>query len=651
MSAEVDQESPVIPDCVELSVSNIGGIDETTVSFQKGVTVLAGRNATNRTSLLQGIMAAMGSDQVSLKADATEGEVSFEGEQHYDRQFRRKNGAVISSGEPYLEDAELADLFAFLLESNEARRAVARSDDLRELIMRPVDTVAINSRIEALESRKRTLDEKLSELDSLENQLPDLRTKREKLSREIDSLREELEQSREELNTAERDFERGRGSQSALAATMDSLQEARSELTRVRDRIETERESIDALQDERETVREQLDELPPERRLDRDELDGEIDALRKEKTALDEEISRLQSTIQFNQQRLDDPDDVPGTDADSEELTQALVSGDDDQTLTCWSCGSTVDRGQIETTIDQLREFRQTKLQRRNEIQADIEKRQADRDKIESVRRERENAEQHLSSLEAEIRRRKERLEALVAERGRQNIAVAQLESIADDLEASEYDEILEEQKRLSKLSVRIENKERERDELVSEIQATESRLDEREGLAAEREEISQELLDLRNRVDRIESDAVEAFNEHMATLLEMLEYENLERVWIERTKREVRDGLESVTKSSFELRIVRTTGNGAAYEDSIEHLSESEREVIGLVFALAGYLVHDVYETVPFMLLDSLEAIDAERITTLVEYFEDFVPYLVVALLEEDAEALARDYDVIRNI
>ena len=651
MSAEVDQESPVIPDRVELSVSNIGGIDETTVSFRKGVTVLAGRNATNRTSLLQGIMAAMGSDQVSLKADATEGEVRFEGEQRYDRQFRRKNGTVISSGEPYLKDSELADLFAFLLESNETRRAVARSDDLRELIMRPVDTAAINSRIEELESRKRTLDERLSELDSLETQLPDLRTKREQLSSEIDSLREELEQSREEINTAERDFERGRDSQSALAATMDSLQEARSELTRVRDRIETERESIDALQDERETVREQLDELPPKRRLDRDELDGEIDALRKEKTALDEEISRLQSTIQFNQQRLDDPDDFPGTDADSGEITRQLVSANDETTLTCWSCGSTVDREQIETTIDQLREFRQTKLQRRNEIQADIEKRQADRDKIERVRRERENAEQHLSSLDAEIRSRKERLEALVAESDRQNIAVAQLESIADDLEATEYDEMLEEQKRLSKLSVRLENKEREREELVSEIEASEARLDEREELGAEREEINQELLDLRNRVDRTESDAVEAFNEHMATLLEMLEYENLERVWTERTKREVRDGLERATKSSFELRIVRTTEDGAAYEDSIEHLSESEREVIGLVFALAGYLVHDVYETVPFMLLDSLEAIDAERITTLVEYFEEFVPYLVVALLEEDAEALARDYDVIRDI
>ncbi len=51
------------------------------------------------------------------------------------------------------------------------------------------------------------------------------------------------------------------------------------------------------------------------------------------------------------------------------------------------------------------------------------------------------------------------------------------------------------------------------------------------------------------------------------------------------------------------------------AYEDTLRHLSESEREVTGFVFALAGYLVHDVHEQVPFMLLDSLEAIDSDRI------------------------------------
>jgi uncharacterized protein YbaR (Trm112 family) len=86
-------------------------------------------------------------------------------------------------------------------------------------------------------------------------------------------------------------------------------------------------------------------------------------------------------------------------------------------------------------------------------------------------------------------------------------------------------------------------------------------------------------------------------------------------------------------------------------YEDTVDTLSESEREVIGLIVALAGYLTHDVRESVPFMLLDSLEAIDSNRIAALVDYLADWATYLVVALLPEDARALSEDYERVDAI
>jgi len=120
-----------------------------------GVTVLAGQNATNRTSFLQAIMAAMGSDRVTLKGSAEEGRVSFEfrGET-YERTLTRADGSLRVTGEGYLEDPGVAELFAFLLETNEARRAVALDGDLRDIIMRPVDVDAIVADIEELEARK-----------------------------------------------------------------------------------------------------------------------------------------------------------------------------------------------------------------------------------------------------------------------------------------------------------------------------------------------------------------------------------------------------------------------------------------------------------------------------------------------------------------
>jgi hypothetical protein len=94
-----------------------------------------------------------------------------------------------------------------------------------------------------------------------------------------------------------------------------------------------------------------------------------------------------------------------------------------------------------------------------------------------------------------------------------------------------------------------------------------------------------------------------------------------------------------------FDFHIIRQTDSGMTFEDRVENLSESERKVTGLILALAGYLAHEVYETVPFMLLDSIEAIDSDRIVTLVEYFEEYTEYFVVALLPEDAAALNEEH------
>jgi hypothetical protein len=48
---------------------------------------------------------------------------------------------------------------------------------------------------------------------------------------------------------------------------------------------------------------------------------------------------------------------------------------------------------------------------------------------------------------------------------------------------------------------------------------------------------------------------------------------------------------------------------------------------------------------------LDSLEALDSNRIAALVEYFGEYAEYLVVALLPEDAAALGDEYQRVTDI
>ncbi|MDG5757996.1 chromosome segregation protein SMC [Natronococcus sp. A-GB1] len=643
------------PDQTTLSVSNIGGIEETTVSFQQGITVLSGRNATNRTSLLQGIMAALGSDRASLKADAKVGEAVLEfGDETYRRTLHRQNGTVVTEGDPYLEDPEVADLFAFLLESNEARRAVARGDELRDLIMRPVDTDAIKAEIQQLEQRKQRIDDELDELDELEDRLPDLEAKRTRVSDEIESLREELEEAEAQLEATNVDVETRREERSELETKLDELRGTRSDLERTRDRIDTERESIAALEDEREEVEAQLEELSTGEETDVGRLEAEIDSLQSQKDDLNEEISQLQRTVQFNERLLEEAGeflDDDGHEHDGGAVTDQLLADSDSETVTCWTCGSSVATEQIESTLEQLRGVHQDRLEERSGIDDELDEKRATLTEINENRTEYNRADRRLDSIDDEIERRRDRIDDLTDERESLTEEIDDLESEIDDLESDGSEDILEQHREVNQLEFELERKERERDEIEDEIADVEDRLGDREGLESRREETTEELTDLRTRIDRIEEDAVEAFNEHMENLLETLGYSNLDRIWIDRTTREVREGRRKVSRSSFDLKIVRSTEEGAAYEDAIEHLSESEREVTGLVFALAGYLVHDVYETVPFMLLDSLEAIDAERITALVEYFESYAPYLVVALLDEDAEQLAQSHDVVSEI
>ncbi|RYJ13156.1 chromosome segregation protein SMC [Halogeometricum borinquense] len=637
---------------VTLHVENIGGIRETTVELGPGVTALAGRNATNRTSLLQSIMAALGSDRASLKGDADEGSVTLTvGDQTYTRTLKRRGSTVVTEGDPYLEDATLADLFAFLLESNEARQAVARGDDLRELIMRPIDTEAIQEEIRELEQEKREIDNEISSLDSLDGRLPELEQKRTSLKEKIEEKRTELEEKEQEIEEADANVEQTRDDRDELENRLDDLKQARSDLEDVRYDIDAEAESIDALETERDELTTEREDIPEE--IDgADEIEAQISDLRDQMQRLDSSVNELQTVIQFNEDMLEGTSaDVAaalrdGTDSGS--VTDALVESD---TVVCWTCGTEVETSQIEETVDRLRSLRREKLDQRNDLRDQIDDLESERDELEQLHRRRGRLDDRLQSIDEELDRRRERRESLKQKREDLTNRVETLESEVEELESRDYGDILERHREANELEFEIGRLENELESVNSEMESVESRLDDRDDLEARREEIADELADLRTRIERIESEAIEEFNTHMETVLDILDYDNLDRIWIERTEQTVREGRRKVQKSVFDMHIIRSTDDGATYEDTIDHLSESEREVTGLVFALAGYLVHDVHETVPFILLDSLEAIDSGRIAQLVDYISEYAEYTVAALLPEDASALDDQYERVREI
>jgi DNA repair exonuclease SbcCD ATPase subunit len=640
-----------------LEVENIGGISETTVEVAPGLTVLEGRNATNRTSFLQALMAGLGSDRFTLKGDADRGRVELElADTIVERRFERRNGGLHTTGDGYLEDAEVAELFAFLLEENEARRAVVRGDNLREVLTRPIDTAEIEAEIERLQANKRDLEDHIERIDDREDDLHDLERRREELESTVADRRERLEELQTEVEEADADLAAERETNEAVDEQLDELKDRRSRLDDIRFDLETLRETVQSLERERETKQSELEELSVDSDVDPAELRSSLDDLRDRQRRVNAQLNELQSIIQFNEDMLGGTDSEiraaiaeENEDGDGGSLTDQLVS--EDETVTCWTCGSQVAESEIEETLESLRSLSREKSSERQSISAEIEETNERLSEYESAKRNLDALEERLAEIDAKLGSKRERIDDLEDEREELHEEIEELEASVEAEQSSEYDELLDLHKEANRVELELEQAEDELASVEAEIEEVESVVAEREDYEDRLEQVTDQLQELRNRIDRLEENAVDAFNEHIEEVLDLLEYENVARVWIERKEREVREGRRKAAKNVFELHVVRETESGEVYEGTVENLSESEREVVGLVFALAGYLVHDLHESVPVMVLDSLEAIDSERIAALVEYFADYPEYLVVALLPEDAAAIDVEHQTVTSI
>lgn len=621
---------------VDLTVENLGGIAEASLSFSRGVTILPGRNATNRTSCLSALGGVLGGSTAVVKSDAETGRVTLDfDDSKYSRTYSRRNGLVNVDGNAYTDQEGLVDHFVALFESNPARRAVERNNDLREVIMRPLDTEQIESRIADLTDRKRDLQSQLERARSRKQKLPDLEERRVSFENEISALDDELETLRAEVAERETDLE----SAEEAVEIVEQLSGRRQSLGQVRDRIETKHAERDALESELDRLQDEVDGIEDPDEGSVSELERDLRSIRERKRSIDDTIASLTTILEFNESVLTGEQDLAEISDDHSSVTQALAP-ESSQELNCWTCGQTVERGTVEDRLDALRSVIHEKRSERDDLE-DRAQKLRDRteklkrmsDRADSLRRSISETEDKLANLDKEIDDLESQAEDLEGEIRALEAAAAESRPDRDDDVLRVYDEIGDLEYERGQMSQRLQDIEEEIEE-IEDLPAVET-------LESELQEVEDDLSTERSRIDDLERAAVDAFNEHMDEILSLLDYDNLARVWIER-----KTPPNGNATASFDLHIVRETADETGYEDTVDNLSESEREVIGLVVALAGYLVHEVHKTVPFMLLDSVEAIDAGRLESIIEYLSDYVDYLLVALLPEDAARMTDGYD-----
>jgi DNA repair exonuclease SbcCD ATPase subunit len=620
-----------------VTVENIGGIDTHRATFEPGCTILKGRNATNRTSLLSAIADVLGGTQAALKSDAKEGQIELTlSNESYSRRYARRNGGLHSEGNQYTDRQHLVDLFVHLREGNPIRRGVERGDDLRELLMRPVDTEQIERDIQSLEGERSRVESRLEEIERERDRLPALDDRRNTLESDLADVESDLEAIYDQVDSHEADEAEAEQAE----ALVDELEELRDSLGQTETRLANREDELDRLHKEREEAAAELKDISvPEGELE--SVADRLRRLRREGRSIDDRIDSLERIVAFNEDLLagEENETVPtGSDADAG-LTAELDPTS--KTVECWTCGSTVERQAIADRLEELRAIADEHQEERREVESEIADLEEEKRELSRAADAKADLESRLDDLDRQIELQESEVADLEAECEEIREEIAAVEDRVGETEALRESDLVEQYRRLSKLEYERGRLEQELDDITEEIEEIKALAEEADQLEAQREEIREEIRSLRSRIDDLEREAVDQFNEHMEAVLAALGYENLARVWIERRTGESEE-------SEFELHVVRETAEGAVYEDVVDNLSESEREVVGLVVALAGYFVHDVYEVVPFILLDSLEAIDSERIAALVTYFADYAPYLVVALLPKDAAAFPEEYERI---
>jgi DNA repair exonuclease SbcCD ATPase subunit len=598
---------------ITLDIENIGGIDNMTVSLEDGVTLVQGPNATNKTSLLQSVLFALGVSTVPIKSDAEEARVELRiGDRTVERTAHRTEHGISTKGEAWVEGDDerlLLERFGALLETNPLRAAVSREQEIESLLKQPMNIDALETERAGKMERKRQAEARVDELSTVDERLAErereFSEKRERES-ELEARLDELEAQREEADEGED----------------EELAELRARRADLRSEKADSQAQVDRLEDAVDRLESQLDDAE----ADIEEAEAavgetDVESLKQERADIRAELKDVEARLDILQSVLTSNREMLASEFTGILGYEAGLTGDE---FSCWACGQPAEGDDFEGTVEDLRRLiEQDKQQLRDrepeldELDEHIEAARQARSRRQELATKRRDIEQQLKERRDSLDQSRSRLEELRAELQSIDEEIAEHEAEARDAD----DEVAEE---LESTRVELRSLRRELDRLERTREDLRDKQREREEAAERVETLADEIATLTDRIENLEGELRENFNAAMDDLLNALDFERIDRVWL--------DG-------DFEIVIAREV-DGSVRADTIEHLAESEREMIGLVLGLAGYLTYDVGEVSPVLVLDSLGAFDGDRTERLIDYFADRTDVLLAAVHPATTEA-----------
>jgi len=618
-------------------------LDGTSVRVPPGVAVLWEESPERRSLLVQCLRIGLGSEAVALDSDIERGQVRMELDgSSYKRSIERTDGRPVASGDRYLDDAELADRYAFLQRSLARERPISDTAVLRDVLFHPSRIEEKRDHVEQLMDEVSELNQQLAAMSSSESELSSLSDRREVLEDRIEDLEQRLDRKESEIRQRQDARTGGTVTPTGVQPSLGEIRGAREDVRDIRYEIRTTFEVLSSLHDERRSVRNELRAV--EQRIGDSAGDGSVSVtnLRREKEQLQRSVRQLQNVIELASGLLDRDGSGPLVEELADSPGTAFESvGEAGGELVCLMCGSAIESQQVEATVETLRSIRTAKIAEMDDLEAKIEERERENNREQRVLNRKLELERKVEDIESEIENRREVVSRL---RDRRASLVANLEQFQNGLrsrEEADENELLALEREATRLTLDLHRADSEWEDLVGRTNRIVERLEKRDDLRAERTRMTEKRAMLRAEIDDIEGELIERFNDTLQTLVEAIDPEPVEDVWLER--RGVNSGAvdRGPDRTVPALYVSRDPGTEADSGDTVENVGTDCRSVAAFLTRLAGYIVHDVHETVPFMLVEPPDCLGEESVERTIEQLSSAPEYLIVSTAQPvDVEA-----------
>ncbi|MCD2200943.1 chromosome segregation protein SMC [Halobacterium sp. KA-4] len=599
-----------------LEIENIGGIRFGETSLSPGSNIVQASNFQGKSSLLAAIQTAMGTtgqfgEQHPLMERADEGHVTLETEDGtYKTTLERTVGVeedtITRSGDTYLTDEQdqvAARLFACLGENNPVRAAVREKDQekLTELLTKPLETENIDLRIKNLQSEIADINDDLKQADRAMDKLPAAQEDVTQLEKELEELKEQRDELEEKVDedTEQRDLR-------------NELTSKQSDLDRKKSQLERLEKQIGRRENQLEQKQEELEELEVPEELD---LDTNVNEKQERVKELELKINLLGDLYRSNKAVLDENELALITDVERN------ISGD---TFDCFVCGQDTSEEDVQEQLEAIKQKQQSLEEQKAELDQEISKIQQRKREIRSNRQKKEELETDIKQLKVDIQEDEQEVEGVKSD-------IEALEDEVEELDAK-YEEAEEEEEEFSSELKTVQQKIGTTENKLSRAKDKLERLDEeasgRDEIQAKLDEKKNELKELRQRRNKKYSELVDQFDEAMDEIMNTFA-PGFDGARLDKTM----DTNKTIDK--FEIVVAREV-DGKGRNTDLSNLSEGERELVGIVTALAGYRTFNVSERVPCILLDGIGQLAAEHIRHMIDYLEDTTEILVTTAYPE---------------